>query len=708
MENFVTPLPEKTPSICLNMIVKNESKVILRMLKSVLPIIDSYCICDTGSTDDTIEIIENFFKVHNIEGRIIQEPFRDFGYNRTFALNACVGLPKSDFLLLMDADMVLRIGTNIDKYAVHKLLTADAHHIFQGTDSFYYKNVRILRNDPNYSYWGVTHEYVKTTPNSRYVEIDRNVLFIDDIGDGGAKQDKFERDIRLLLKGLEENPDNDRYTFYLANSYMNTRQYEKAIEYYKKRIVLGGWNQEVWFSYYSIGKCYKSLGDIPNALHYWIEAYQYFPERIENLYQLVNYYRMEGKNVLANAFYELADYERNNNKTDDYLFLEKDIYEYKLDYEFSILAYYRNPFNRDIRDFCMKVLSHPCSEETINRNVLSNYKFYVKPLQLFCENSEIVMSRHKILQSIGPSTMSKESDKDNYVSSTPSLYMDSYNKKLYVNVRYVTYRIDENGGYSYDERICTKNVIGVVDMQSSIGSKNGWIKEKEFLLDYNTCYDGLYVGLEDIRLFSDYESLLFNANRGLGTNKMVIETGKINMKLGATSSHLIYLSEGQRDIEKNWVMFKDKEKQTKMIYGWSPLKIGVVEDPRKIDDKSQITMQLNIVFEGKTPNFFRWVRGSTNGVTIDNEIWFICHIVSYEDRRHYYHLFVVLDLDTMQVKRYSKLFNFAGEKVEYTLGFVYLKEEKQFIIGYSIMDRETHYMSLSRENVENIGFISCG
>ena len=60
------------PKICLNMIVKNESKIITRLLKSVLPLIDSYCICDTGSTDNTIEIIQEFFKGKNIHsGKII-------------------------------------------------------------------------------------------------------------------------------------------------------------------------------------------------------------------------------------------------------------------------------------------------------------------------------------------------------------------------------------------------------------------------------------------------------------------------------------------------------------------------------------------------------------------------------------------------------------------------------------------------------------
>ena len=48
--------------IVLNMIVKNESKIIVRLLQSVYKLIDAYCICDTGSTDDTIEVIETFFK----------------------------------------------------------------------------------------------------------------------------------------------------------------------------------------------------------------------------------------------------------------------------------------------------------------------------------------------------------------------------------------------------------------------------------------------------------------------------------------------------------------------------------------------------------------------------------------------------------------------------------------------------------------------
>ena len=51
----------RVPKVCLNMIVKNESKIITRLLESVAPYIDSYCICDTGSVDHTEELIKDFF-----------------------------------------------------------------------------------------------------------------------------------------------------------------------------------------------------------------------------------------------------------------------------------------------------------------------------------------------------------------------------------------------------------------------------------------------------------------------------------------------------------------------------------------------------------------------------------------------------------------------------------------------------------------------
>ena len=195
-------LISQTPTLCLNMIVKNESKIITRLFDSVSPIIDSYCICDTGSTDDTVKIITEYFEKKGIPGKIVTEPFKNFCHNRNFAMKACVGM--SDYILLLDADMCLE-AKNFNKNVLN---AADSFYILQGNDAFYYQNMRIVKNNGLYSYTGVTHEYINTPPNNKTFGFDKKDLFIRDFGDGGSKQDKFERDIRLLLDGLKEEPKN--------------------------------------------------------------------------------------------------------------------------------------------------------------------------------------------------------------------------------------------------------------------------------------------------------------------------------------------------------------------------------------------------------------------------------------------------------------------------------------------------------------------
>ena len=124
---------EKHPTLCLNMIVKNESKIITRLFDSVSSIIDSYCICDTGSTDDTIKIIKEYFDKKNIPGKVVSEPFKNFCHNRNFALQSC--LKMSDYVLLLDADMILE-AKNFNKQVLN---AANSFYILQGNDSFYYQ-----------------------------------------------------------------------------------------------------------------------------------------------------------------------------------------------------------------------------------------------------------------------------------------------------------------------------------------------------------------------------------------------------------------------------------------------------------------------------------------------------------------------------------------------------------------------------------------
>jgi pantoate--beta-alanine ligase len=145
---------KKPPTLCLNMIVKNESKIITRLLESVASFIDTYCICDTGSTDNTPKIIQDFFNTKNIKGKIVYEPFQNFEHNRNFALRSASGM--ADYLLLLDAETIYSDNYHIQIYDssdLGKILEAEfrpGHFI--GMLTVVLKFLNIVR--PTRSYYG--------------------------------------------------------------------------------------------------------------------------------------------------------------------------------------------------------------------------------------------------------------------------------------------------------------------------------------------------------------------------------------------------------------------------------------------------------------------------------------------------------------------------------------------------------------------------
>ena len=280
-----------------------------------------------------------------------------------------------------------------------------------------------------------------------------------------------------------------------------------------------------------------------------------------------------------------------------------------------------------------------------------------------------------------------------------------------VNVRIVNYKITENGGYENPGTIHTINVVAF--LQFSDKSKE-WVLIKETILDYDKSMDNRYIGLEDVRLtLVDNKKIYYTANRGL-EDYMVVEMGEIDKSEIVTTNDVFLEIEGQQKIEKNWVFFpssrkpesvqknddekfwETKYKSLNMIYNWFPIISGEI-----VDD----VFFKEIARDTSVPPFFKHIRGSCNGVYMAdvNETWFLCHLVSYEDRRYYYHILVSLDADTGLLKRYTRLFTLEKEKVEYVLGFERIPSliDEQFLLGYSILDKETKYMSLSRQWFED-------
>lgn len=257
-------LPDKT--ICLAMIVKNESKNMIRLLDTAKPIIDFISIIDTGSTDNTVDIIVNWAKYHKVPCKMFYEAFTNFGYNRTQSvIKAKEAYPQADYFLLSDADFLweVDVGSTFNK----KLLFSHQYTVTQYTDSISYSNTRLLSSKVDWECVGVTHEYWKAKDDNTFKgEIQQsqlNTIKIKDLEDGGCKSDKFERDQRLLEKEYYENDTLEeglkvRYSFYLAQTYKCLGLIEKSIEMYIERISYGYWYEEVYMSMYQIGINYET------------------------------------------------------------------------------------------------------------------------------------------------------------------------------------------------------------------------------------------------------------------------------------------------------------------------------------------------------------------------------------------------------------------------------------------------------------------
>ena len=421
-----------------------------------------------------------------------------------------------------------------------------------------------------------------------------------------------------------------------------------------------------------MGQSFQALGNMAEALFYWLEAYQLMPERIENIYQIIKYYREIGKQKLALEFYTIAKkvIDKKLNK-DDYLFLENDIYTYKCAYEYFIIAYYSQIKN--INDELITIFNN-CTDESLIRNVLQNMKFYTFVLKPE-KTHDFSFSINHTLNNV-----------DYHFNSSTSCIIPNKTKDGYLlNTRLVNYRITEDGNY------VDWGGKHIVTMNKYIELSNDFEIKREQLIE-PIYEDVMYIGIEDIRIFSHKNTIyhigtVFRPDKKIGICKGVYDiVNNPNLQSDIITASFSMNSE----CEKNWVYFNYKG-ELRIIYNWFPLKICKINE--------HINTLLELVEEKSMPNLFKYARGSTCGAEYNNEIWFVIHIVSYETPRHYYHLIVVFDKN-MNLLRYSAPFKFEDICIEYCLGLIV--DDDRLILTYSNWDRTTKIGVYNKKYIDDL------
>lgn len=315
-------------TICLNMIVKDESQVIERCLASVKGLIDYWVIVDTGSTDGTQEIIRNFLR--DIPGVLIERPWVDFAHNRNEALGYAKG--KGDYLLFIDADEELKFGAN---FSLPKL-DQSYYTITICADKMEGHRAFMIDNHLDWAWKGVLHEQplsyqVKSAVHMKGIAIDANSRE----GDRSKNPNKWLKDAKTLEEALKLEPANSRYVFYLAQIYEDGKDYSSALQNYEKRIKMGGCPQEIFWSKYRAACLQEVLGMASETvIHSYCEAIKASPTRAEPIHGLAKFF-LERKNPFL--AYHAAKFALALPCPND-LIIDKGIYESDLLIQFALAA----------------------------------------------------------------------------------------------------------------------------------------------------------------------------------------------------------------------------------------------------------------------------------------------------------------------------------------------------------------------------------
>lgn len=231
------------PRLTLCMIVKDEEACLTRCLESVQGVVDEMIIVDTGSSDQTVAICEQY-------GATVlhYEWHDDFSAARNHGLPHATG----DWILWLDADEAL---DTYDAAYVKELLREEEDHVLSvhlinyvndtrnADDAFHIAQTRLFRNGKGLQFQATIHESLNITEALSPEELPTAIKLLPvRIHHEGytesviANKKKSERNLNLLLKELGKDGHSPWIEYHLASEYAHLQEYESAFAYVNRSI----------------------------------------------------------------------------------------------------------------------------------------------------------------------------------------------------------------------------------------------------------------------------------------------------------------------------------------------------------------------------------------------------------------------------------------------------------------------------------------
>ena len=679
------------PRIVLLTMVKNEEKNVRRLFTSVKSWVDGIILCDTGSTDSTVKLANSLIKEFNLPGMVYEFPWENFGKSRTksfeslqhWVKNHSSWEPDTVWGLLLDGDMVLPDGGNLRANISNLDSKCAGVMIPQKNGNLIYKNTRLIRASYTWKCIGSTHEYWECSDPGKYNHSLEQPV-INDIGDGGCKDDKYVRDARLLEEDLKTDPNNVRTHFYLGQTYMSLNRQDDAIKMFTRRIQLGGWEEEIYIAYLYKGDCLRNIGKPLEALQEWMRAWQLRQHRTEAALRLINYYR----NIHNQNFYAMILIEKliqlqfgetleglriyNPVKNNDSLFVSHTDMSYSLWEEFGIIAYYTGKIEAARFRLDTRILNSALSFEQKNR-LMDLYRWYKwklpveKTYRIGIGEEYLGFMKENIWRAYNP-TIYKEDD------------------RYLVNLRHANYETNDAKNFKFrngSNIVLTRNVI--VEFNANFEVLSDRFVPVEFKIPdkhiVNTTT--LIHGLEDCRWIGT-NSLIGTSRQFTPSelNKMVrIDVDMKTKTLVRMKPMACPIPAEESSCQKNWLPFIWKGEEA-YVYHMNPFRIFSIKGQLI----SSWASTKGVSFDG--------LRGSAPPIpwkssVMPNEcLILVAHLSFYgPEGRRYYHRFLTLD-GNLQPSRLSKIFVISetDDAVQYVSGMCESMRSGKYIITYGVND----------------------
>lgn len=333
----------KEYTLGLSMIVKNEHHVIERVLNSVYKHIDYWVIVDTGSTDGTQKLVIDFFNDKNIPGELKQIEWRDFSTSRNVALEAVEATCKWGIWIDADEEFFPEDKTTLKEKLEGVSDDTETVSLMTKYGSVNYARKNIWKCGLGFRWVGPIHELLMREEEKSGIVFSSGYVLVKPEGSSWANvQEKYAEHAKILEAYTHEN-DDPRWIFYTAQSYRDSNNFVKAIEWYRKRAEINtGYYEEIYVSRFMIAR----LADLlkwpkQDVMALYNEAHKADPLRGESLKYLILYLHSLKDWELAYVYSSYAiRYNLKNPYPTRALFIDNDCYQYQILELHAISCYY--------------------------------------------------------------------------------------------------------------------------------------------------------------------------------------------------------------------------------------------------------------------------------------------------------------------------------------------------------------------------------